>query len=485
MVQIYDNQKDCGDQIVDAMFNQDQYYVLLLAQMQMGKSGTYWRVIQESLSKGFVDHVYIISGNRERELYRQVQADVRSFGKDFEDKISILWGSRLSKEATDVSPNSLIVWDEAHYAQSLDNAPFKFFQHNGMEGLLNGTGCEKARAENIRLLTVSATPFSELHSKAKEDQQNHFVVRLPTPPTYFGVEYYLREDRIYPSFQINELQSEDLAQLITQYAATPSYMVIRVLDTHKRVRLVRKICKSIGVRCETINCRLRTMEVSDLAKRPEAPTVVLISGMLRMGKVMPKEHVSMVFEEKTPKNSRHSDTGLQGLLGRVCGHSNRGFDIDVYVEEAMIEYARDYVESYDSENGPLCKPAMNIRKNRRSEKKSKALTKSLEDPPKSGVRSEILRSVLLSFPDMEGHKMLIKNLLMKSNESHYKSLQCGEYSSNVPPGTCLIYKRYEGDQREVWVVTCDPDFEEEPARELDLIDDLCVFKKPVGCNIEG
>ena len=478
MVRIYDNQRECGDQIVEAMFDRDHHYVLLLAQMQMGKSGTYWRVILEALSKGVIEHVYIISGNRERELYHQVQEDALESGEEWGDKIKIIWGSHLSQKQVRVPSDTLIVWDEAHYAQSLKNAPFKFFKHNQLEGLLNGTGCDRARTDNIRLLTVSATPFSELHSKSEEGLLNHFVVRLPTPPTYFGVDYYLRENRIQPSFEINETQIEKLTELIARYSATASYMVIRVLDTQKRARLVRKVCKSIGVRCETINCKLRTMEVSDLARKPERPTVVLISGMLRMGKVMPKEHVSMVFEEKTPKNSRHSDTGLQGLLGRVCGHSENGFDIDVYVEEAMMEYAKDYIDSYDSVNGPLCKPAMNIRKGRPSNK-SQTHCQPLEDPPKKAVRSEILKSVLEAFPEMQGYRMVIKNLLAKSNEAHYETLQTGKYTSNVPPETCLIYKRYEGEDRSIWVVTREIDFEEEPVQELDLINDKCVFKKPI------
>ena len=75
--------------------------------------------------------------------------------------------------------------------------------------------------------------------------------------------------------------------------------------------------------------------------------------------------------------------------------------------------------------------------------------------------------------------MQIKNLLMKSNERHYKALQKGEYKCKVPSGTCTIYKRYEGEKREVWVVSPDPDFEEEVVDEVDLIDDQCVFKKPL------
>lgn len=478
MVVIYDNQRACGDQILEAMFEQDRHYVLLLAQMQMGKSGTYWRVILEALRRGLIEQVFIVSGNRERELYAQVQDDVLDSGKEWRDRIQILWGADLSKKLVDVPSNTLIVWDEAHYAQSLKNAPFKFFRHNRLEGLLNGTGCDRAHADNIRLLTVSATPFSELHSKSEEGGQNHFVVRLPQPPSYFGVEYYLRENRVKPSFEINELLVEDLDELITRYSGTPSYMVIRVLDTRKRTRLVRQVCKRLGVRCETINSKVRTMEVSELARKPQCPTVVLISGMLRMGKVMPKEHVSMVFEEKTPKNSRHSDTGLQGLFGRVCGHSTEGFDIDVYVEESMIDYASDYIESYDSANGPLCKPAMNIRKGRKSTKAG-SLCERLQEPPKKGVRSEIVKRVLETFPEIEGYDMVIKNLLMKSNERHYKALQNEEFKCKVPLGTCMIYKRYEGEEREIWVVTPDPEFEEEVVDEFDLIDDQCVFKKPL------
>jgi len=115
--------------------------------------------------------------------------------------------------------------------------------------------------------------------------------------------------------------------------------------------------------CEVMNSTERTITTSDLNKKPKKPTVIILCGMLRMGKVVPKEHIAMVFEEQTKHKTRLVDTGLQGLLGRMCGYptNKRGFNIDVYLESKIIEHTEAYSEAYDSVSGPLIKPAMNLK----------------------------------------------------------------------------------------------------------------------------
>ena len=145
MATVYDNQRECGDLIVKAFGEQKIPNVLLLAQMQMGKSGTYWYVIFKMLfdpSNG-IENVIIMSGNREKELYAQVLHDHKQYTKWFlnnheetdrkklrmlkqtcEDKIHIMWGSHLvskKKPMVTIKNNTLLVWDEAHYAQSKNN----------------------------------------------------------------------------------------------------------------------------------------------------------------------------------------------------------------------------------------------------------------------------------------------------------------------------------------------------------------------------
>ena len=54
-------------------------WVMLVAQMQSGKTGTFLLVAAEMLREGKVEKVIIICGNSEKELKAQLQKDMREF----------------------------------------------------------------------------------------------------------------------------------------------------------------------------------------------------------------------------------------------------------------------------------------------------------------------------------------------------------------------------------------------------------------------
>ena len=383
---VYSNQQEAGRSIVRALDQDDAGHVLLLAQMQMGKSGTYWFAILEALfgecGCGF-EHVLLISGNRETELLRQVQQDKRGyldwyFASPFvatrspeeiremraraERNVRVLWGSDLDKaNAPQVQSNTLVVWDESHFAQSKENKPYEFLCRNGLRGLLHTTEGGESPA-NVRLLTVSATPFSELLTGASKDRFR--VVRLEPGEGYCGVKHYRDRGLIRPSFQVNASSRDALKELLAEHARPGKYVVLRLPDNRASVTVSQEVCREMDLDCKLFNSKRKDLSVRDMARAPERPTVILVSGMLRMGKVLPKEHIAMVFEASTKSKKRHADTTLQGLLGRVCGYSGRveeGFDITVYVESNILEHVEEYIGSYDSPEGPLVGNAMNVR----------------------------------------------------------------------------------------------------------------------------
>lgn len=389
---VHSNQKECGRSIVKA-FKEDPTlaHVLLLAQTQMGKSGTYWYVILTMLfNKAFgIKDVVLMSGNREIELLEQVkqdkatyiewflqqdhirklsEVDIANIRKKAEKRIRIIWGGELMKESTVISSNTLIVWDESHYAQSKTNSPDMFFRRNGLSHIVDGTEGIGRDAPNggidgigIRLITVSATPFSEL--VAKSENNNLKVVRLIPGDNYCGVKTYRDKKAIKPSFVINAENRDDLKSLLQYHSKENRYMLVRVSDNKSSLSIVRSLCDELNIGFKQYNSRKKDLEISDLSEAPSQPTLVLVSGMLRMGKVVPKEHVEMVFEASTKNNKRPTDTGLQGLLGRMCGYTDRpgGFDVTIYVEENLIGYLDDYIETYDSDQGPMVGNAMNVK----------------------------------------------------------------------------------------------------------------------------
>ena len=228
MANVHENQMICGDSIMKAFNEENIYHILLLAHMQMGKSGTYWYVILNTLfdkSNG-IENVIIISGNREIELHQQVHDDKAAYRKWFlnlpetidayskeelkkmkvksKKNIQILWGSQLLSTNYAVPNNTLIVWDEAHYAQSENNTPDKFFKLNNLDTLINGTvSHDEIKARNIKILNVSATPFSELVA-TYENNHLHKVVKLEPGTNYYGMEYYFNNHHIHSSFIISD-----------------------------------------------------------------------------------------------------------------------------------------------------------------------------------------------------------------------------------------------------------------------------------------
>lgn len=403
MVAIYQNQRTCGDSVIQA-FRESYQHVVLLAQMQMGKSGTYWHVICNMLANtdsSGVENVIVISGNRETELRRQVHQDRKDYtrcaieqivdgcelSKDddsntrrnrirelrvlMEERITVLWGHQLTPKKTDfhtVLDNTLIVWDEAHYAQSKDNSPHAWMKHNGLDTLLNGADVECAKRRNIRLLTVSATPFSELLIQSIQTQSFKKILRLEPDDSYCGVERYLNNGRVFESFDVKKATSDEVKELLSKYNNIdyPRYSLIRV-PANRYASVFRTVCEELGMRFCVMNTDKQDISVEDLRDEPTRPTVVLVTGMLRMGKVVPKEHIAMVFESSVSEdnsNTKKTDTGLQGLFGRVCGHTPQceGFDIDIYVDDVILAQAKRYVEGYEAVTGPLNDNAMNVRK---------------------------------------------------------------------------------------------------------------------------
>ena len=500
---IFANQKTCGDEILKTMFGYEDSteestslnpVVLLLAQMQMGKSGTYWYVIFEALRNRKVDQVLIISGNREKDLRTQVQQDKKAYtnqyGKEFNKQITILWGSDLyskRRSITVVPNNTLIVWDEAHFAQSKSNGPYKFFKHNGLEGMLNGTmNLKDITDRNIYLLNVSATPFSELYANALQPCPYHEVVRLVPDSSYFGVDFYINDRRLCQSFEVDEYHVSELETLLTRYNTkdNPRYMLIRVTNTTKATRLVENICKRLDIVSHRMNSKVRTISIDDLSQKPRKPTVVVLSGMLRMGKVVPKEHLAMVFEAKTPKNTRHIDTGLQGLLGRVCGHTQNpsGFDIDVYIEPNLYNYVVYYVQNYEEEHGPLIKPAMNLKTSLLTNIKTDTNVTCLTlTNPEAPQRNSIMKQINEQFPELMDRTFVMKDLNKISNGKFYTQIEKNTFTSIMKPNTCYVCKLFGQDENKVWLLV-DNGIEEQPesknnrCNDMNVILDQCVYK---------
>jgi len=388
------------------------HWVLLLAEMQSGKTDTFLFVAAEMLRERKVKKVIIICGNNENDLKHQLKEElfggdekiqsktfVEKYKKYLADELHKSWdeiddildeidiknnveirsGSDLNSKYDDDTSiqgikDTLIIWEESHFASGKKNRPNKFIERMGLHADGNPQCLENER--NNFILSVSATPYAEISDSIHEKQHKQ-IVKLKPGETYRGVGYYLRNEKIIGF----KRWVQELPTILRKYIdGRPRYAVVRV-NGDTNMDEAKKIATENGWEYKVFDARtvaegkkthnLSVMNsMNELKDEPDKNTIIFIRGMCRMGKVVPKQHISFVMETATNSNT---STMLQGLLGRMCGYHE--FDIDIYIHNDILtkktgngttelEKFVQLMENYDEE--VLCIPqnAMFLVKNK-------------------------------------------------------------------------------------------------------------------------
>lgn len=301
-------------------FTENKRQIMLLAQMQSGKTGIFLFTALSMLRMRMVKNVIIICGSNENELHDQLVADNAKMVRKFQmtgAAVTIYKSSDLKNTLT-IGSDTLVVWDESHYAQGIQNRPFKLLQRSGL--LVGGTAVSDAKwaEKNCYFLSVSATPFAEFSDSLHKDFVDSItrtIVRAEPGADYRGVEYFRTHDMLKNSYSIKERKAEFIA-LLNSFKSQHKYALIR----SRNLTLVRQCAAEVGIAYKSYTCASKELlNLDALSVAPPRFTIIGLAGMCRMGKVVPKEHIAFVFEEaKTSK----SDTLLQSLLGRLCGYYN-------------------------------------------------------------------------------------------------------------------------------------------------------------------
>lgn len=332
-------------------------WVILLAQMQSGKTETYLFVCCELLRLEKVETVVIFSGNSETDLRDQLKkevegkGDAKFYGKyelyleeefgittrarrdimvKVKTNIIVIWGTELNKYKNTHS-KTLFVWEEAHHAQTIHQCPDKFLKKIGISP--NGDKKNLKKKENF-VLSVSATPFSE-YSDFHHFEQSKKVVYMRPGNGYNSVKHILTSGRLKP---FKNVESGLKTALSTPHTSH-KYAIVRI--SKKNEDNVLNIIRQFPSWRHVIYDSISSGDAKDIGDRtwngmrniPDQDTVILLRGKCRMGKNIEKQHVLFVME--TAKNS-NTDTVLQGLLGRVCGYSKGSNMIDVYLHDKIV-----------------------------------------------------------------------------------------------------------------------------------------------------
>ena len=390
----HQEQRQAGNQIIDK-FTREQPFTVLLAQMQSGKTGTYLFTSLEMVRLGLVKNVAIICGSSDTSLRAQARDDMDIAFKSFQRETMVagdLEGAIRLTDATigvhfsqdlgkldKISDESLIIHDESHMAQSKNNIPFKrFYQKNNLDKALMGDFSE-LKKKHCYILGVSATPFSEIVANKKvqtsdwTSEERGFLdgVDLSAKNFYFmqpgsgyiGVTELLEKGCI--KFEAENIKALDCAHVASVLKKNSPkyhqrYVVVRTLCAEKDSDMMRTIATSSG--CDYVSVFGGEGSLEFMKVQPVKMTLVHICGKFRMGQVVPKMYISMVYEQSTHPNA---DTILQGLLGRMCGYQANGAhtDVDIYVssmaEDLIRKYSRAWSEDAMDELSTVTK-AMNL-----------------------------------------------------------------------------------------------------------------------------
>ena len=378
-------QRAAGFQLINR-FTQEQPFSVLLAQMQSGKTGAYLFTALEMVRQDIVDRVVIICGSSDTSLRSQTKRDLDVTYKAFQMEtlrnqdvdgatnlvsatIGVFFSQDLAK-IDEIDETTLIIHDESHMAQSKNNIPFKkFYLKNNLEKALMGD-FSALRAKSNYILGVSATPFSEIVANKKVatsdwtteesallsgvdlDPKNFFFMQ--PGEGYIGVPELLLNNSI--KFEAENIKTDDcdhIASLLRKGSVKyhKKYVVVRSHRAEKDKDMMETIATSCGYNYVSIfgGSGGENTSLDFMKTEPFDTTLVHICGRFRMGQVVPKQFIAMVYEQSANPNA---DTILQGLCGRMCGYQAAGshISVDIYVSLKAEELIRKYGRAWSEGN---------------------------------------------------------------------------------------------------------------------------------------
>lgn len=374
---VFDNQIETAKTIIYNFYIRENRWCLLFAEMQSGKSGTFFSVpfiisrnqaLINTLGIEMTDNdinVYLLTGMNEKELIDQFETDISNFtGMDI--KKNILHNSEmnkfLSKPKNDwllddvhiinkMKKNSLILIDESHYGSDKNQVLNKFLTKI-LEINPNGDNAELVK-NNIYVVSVSATPMAEFVS-ANISEFKKKIVPLKNSDTYCGIVDMFNKGKIHKSYDLKDNKSIDMFLDRVDEISNIGYIIVRC--TSKQQNSIKNRIGERGLDYTIINYDqyeksriLNNMGINDILQQiPKKKTIIFLKGLLRAGKRVDTRNVLMMHDTA----NSNVDTTVQSLLGRCCGYG-KNTNIEIYCDRESAEKYKKWVDSdYDLELVP-------------------------------------------------------------------------------------------------------------------------------------
>lgn len=326
---LYSNQKVAVDKIFDMFHYKHQKNVLLHAQMQQGKTGTYLGVIEKYLTAVHGEAVVILSESNNA-LLGQIKKDAaKLLSPDVLKRVDFRHRSKLKTDTVGTN-TALVVIDESHLAASLDQK----------HGQVLRDILDDKKAPPRKVLLVSATPLREVVKDYFKDNR----VVLEETDEYYGIVKMIELGRIRTSSAVFDKKkiNTELANQIKDLSKMNKYAIIRVHKEQDAEKLKNFVFKTYpGVKCDIRTRKNKNLEFDFFEKIPLQPTLVIVTGSLRVGKQLDTTHVRFVWD--SPESN--TDTAVQGLLGRCCGYNKASHNVIIFCDGVQARNYQDVVES--------------------------------------------------------------------------------------------------------------------------------------------
>ena len=344
------------NQIINALkaaikIKEGEKNIALVAPMQSGKSGTIYALCNYILpTMGLIkkgESIVFVTSMRDTDLYDQ---NKKNLEKDFycpvddAHKSSFIHVEKMSGFFKHPNPHKivrdlnvkLIVRDEDQYGcgqeSSFDTAFFLTL---------------RSKMPNIKLLSVSATPYDILDAKLKGAEVE--VIEGERPLSYFGISEMLAQGLVeeYPAGFKPVIQDPDdeandkihpkLKEYVEHLLSFEDGLgILRVTNTNSAIQARDLINKKYGAKTKSIVvgsnsvCDFKIQhglaEVKRMVLSQQKRIVLIVVHALSAGKDLRllKSKVRFGIECR----NKQLANGAQGIAGRLCGyHENRSFKV--------------------------------------------------------------------------------------------------------------------------------------------------------------
>ena len=394
---IFDNQINAAKEIVTALHDRTtrRNHVMLLAKMQSGKTGACNATVNiinhlDLAREMGIDKFIFITGMNDCGLKHQTYERIieqiddanvsnvyngkRSLRKLNNPKYFVLKNSDLMSYEGDLN-NSLIFIDECHYGSKEKNILTKFlYKHK-----VNWRDESFLISRNIYMVSVSATPFSEIISDKGGYKK---CIELKTNDGYIGVSQYIENGNIHcGEFKdaVGEVtyaladaledmeKNDEIGVCIVRtrkfdemkedlfvshnFDIFEMYAAGSKIEYDKLAAILDEIASAnaFNKKFEGVSSKFLTAQ-----KIVRKPLLVLIKGAYRAGVTISPKHKDLIY--MVYDYSKLSAATAQAMLGRMCGYRANGTELKTqfYVNDGMAEMYSNWEKDFSNRDNVPC-----------------------------------------------------------------------------------------------------------------------------------